>query len=93
MLWRGYPVKLQEYMDNIIQHFQNNHSKCHPTSRWKVDRNYEPLRIVLASKNAKNLLEYLLSESVKDKYIQEFALRKDTFMLEVSKMSWTFLKD
>lgn len=52
-----------------------------------MDRNYEPLRIVLASKNAKNLLEYLLSESVKDKYIQEFALRKDTFMLEVSKMS------
>lgn len=52
-----------------------------------MDRNYEPLRIVLASKNAKNLLEYLLSENVKDKYIQEFALRKDTFMLEVSKMS------
>lgn len=76
------PVKLREYMDNIIPHYENNHSKCHPASRCKMDPNYEPSRIVLTSKHAKKLLDKTIKECVIYKYPQDYVLGKDTFYVE-----------
>lgn len=76
------PVKLREYMDNIIPHYENNHSKCHPASRCKMDPNYEPSRMVLTSKHAKKLLDKTIKECVIYKYPQDYVLGKDTFYVE-----------
>ena len=51
------PKKLQEFIGNIIPHYENCHEKCHHQSRCKQDKNYEPSRVVLTSKIAKKLLE------------------------------------
>ncbi|CAC5400247.1 unnamed protein product [Mytilus coruscus] len=39
-------LKLEESLDNIVEHYCYNHVNCHHTSRCKVDSNYEPSRIV-----------------------------------------------
>jgi hypothetical protein len=47
------PQKLKESLDNVIEHYCNNHANCHNTSRCKRDSNYEPSRIVITNGKAK----------------------------------------
>lgn len=78
----GNPKKLQEFIENIIPHYENSHEKCHPESRCRKDKNYEPSRVVLTSKIAKKLLENTLKGSVIYKYPEDYILGKDTFYVE-----------
>ena len=54
------PQKLKESLDNVIEHYCNNHANCHNTSRCKRDSNYEPSRIVITNGKAKNMLENVI---------------------------------
>ena len=76
------PKKLQEFIGNIIPHYENCHEKCHHQSRCKQDKNYEPSRVVLTSKIAKKLLENALKGSVIFKHPEDYILGKDTFYVE-----------
>ena len=76
------PGKLKAYLENIIEHYANNHSKCHETSRCKCDPNYEPSRIVLTSPKAKKLLESVIRRSTIYQYPADYILAKDTFYVE-----------
>jgi hypothetical protein len=53
-----YPQKLKESLDNVIEHYCNNHANCHNTSRCKRDSNYEPSRIVITNGKVKNMLAH-----------------------------------
>ncbi|KAK7481942.1 hypothetical protein BaRGS_00026850 [Batillaria attramentaria] len=33
---------LRDMILNIVEHYENDHSKCHATSRCQIDPNYEP---------------------------------------------------
>lgn len=70
------PVKVQEYINNSIPHYENNYSKCHPTSRCKMDPDCELLRIVLTSNHAEKLVDKTI------KYPQGYVLGIDTFYVE-----------
>jgi hypothetical protein len=58
------PQQLKEYLENIVEHYSNNHTKCHPTPRSKTDKNYEPSRIVITSSKAKKLLDSVIRRSI-----------------------------
>ena len=47
------PQKLKESLNNVMEHYCNNHANCHNTSRCKRDSNYEPSRIVITNGKAK----------------------------------------
>lgn len=76
------PVKLREYMKDIISHSRNNYSKCLPTSRCKMDSNYVPSGIVLTGKHAKKLLNKTIKECFMYKYSRDYVLGKDKFYAE-----------
>jgi hypothetical protein len=43
-------------MDNIVEHYKNNHTRCLPQSRCKTDSNYLPTKIIIVDPRAENLL-------------------------------------
>jgi hypothetical protein len=76
------PQKLKESLDNVIEHYCNNHANCHNTSRCKRDSNYEPSRIVITNGKAKNMLENVIRKSTIYQHPQDYILGKDTFYVE-----------
>ncbi|CAC5410208.1 unnamed protein product [Mytilus coruscus] len=74
--------KLKESLDNIVEHYCNNHVNCHHSSRCKVDSNYEPSRIVITNGKVRKMLESAIKSSTIYKYPQDYILAKDTFYVE-----------
>ena len=76
------PQKFKESLDNVIEHYCNNHANCHNTSRCKRDSNYGPSRIVITNGKAKKMLENVIRKSTIYQHPQDYILGKDTFYLE-----------
>ncbi|CAC5357022.1 unnamed protein product [Mytilus coruscus] len=74
--------KLKESLDNIVEHYCNNHVNCHHSSRCKVDSNYEPSRIVITNGKVRKMLESAIKSSTIYKYPQDYILAKDIFYVE-----------
>ncbi|CAC5407084.1 unnamed protein product [Mytilus coruscus] len=72
----------KESLDNIVEHYCNNHVNCHHSSRCKVDSNYEPSRIVITNGKVRKMLESAIKSSTIYKYPQDYILAKDTFYVE-----------
>ena len=79
---QGDCIVLKSYLNNIQDHYRNHHERCHPTSRCRRDPNYEPKRKVLSSASAIKLLDSVVKSSVIYKHPEDFALGKDTGIVE-----------
>ena len=53
----GDPEKLINSLDNIVLHYQNNHTQCDITSRCKTEPNYVPSRTILTDPDAIHILK------------------------------------
>ena len=85
--------KLRRSLDNMVEHYKNNHSDCHPTSRYKVDPNYEPSRVVIDNPKAEFALRNAIRNSSIYKFPEDFKLGRDTFFVgRVSTILSTFMK-
>ena len=79
----GNPEDLRSSLLKTVDHYKNIHTKCHPTSRCKTDSNYEPSRIVSMDPAAANLLQdVIITKSVLYTHAEDYALAKDTFIVE-----------
>ena len=76
------PQKLQSQLSNTVNHYKNEHSNCHPTSRCKIDPNYEPSRVVITNPKAEKLLQTTIENSVMYKSPQDYVLARDTSYVE-----------
>lgn len=76
------PEKLKKLLVNIVEHYKNNHSECHHSSRCKKDKNYEPSRLVIADKFSEKLLLGVITGSNLYKYPEDYVLAKDTYYVE-----------
>jgi predicted patatin/cPLA2 family phospholipase len=47
--------KLQESLDNIVEHFKNNHQNYSAESRCICDSNYEPSKLVIKESNTERI--------------------------------------
>ena len=72
------PQKLQSQLSNTVNHYKNEHSNCHPTSRCKIDPNYEPSCVVITNPKAETLLQMTIEKSVMYKSPQDYVLARDT---------------
>lgn len=43
-------------LDNIVDHYKNDHTRCSPESRCKIDPNYEPTKTIIESPAAECIL-------------------------------------
>lgn len=59
----GNPKVLRDNIDNAVEHYKNNHGKCHHTARCHTDApNYEPSKcLITCPKAEKILLDFLHS--------------------------------
>lgn len=76
------PEKLKKLLINIVEHYKNNHSECHSSSRCKTDNNYEPSRLVIVDKFTEKLLLGVITSSNLYKYPEDYVLAKDTYYVE-----------
>ena len=51
-------------LSNIAEHYKNNHQNCHPSSRCKKDKNYEPSRVVIDDSVGEKLLGGVIRNSM-----------------------------
>ncbi|KAK3091924.1 hypothetical protein FSP39_023755 [Pinctada imbricata] len=72
---------LRSSIDNIVEHYKDNHSSCHSTSRCKEPK-YEISRTVITDPKAEKLLKDILRNSTIFKYPGDYILAKDTFYVE-----------
>lgn len=54
---QGSPVKLRQCLDNIVEHYKNNHQNCSVESRCRRDPNYEPSKNILSDSEAERILK------------------------------------
>lgn len=78
----GNSTTLRTLLDNIVDHYQNDHKRCHPSSRCKQDPNYEPSKVVLENPVAIKLLKSVIVNSTIYKYPDHFNLGRDTYFVE-----------
>ena len=76
------PLKLQNQLSHIVNHYRNVHSDCHATSRCKLDPNYKPSRVVITNPKAAKLLKTSIENSVIYKSPQDYILARDTPYVE-----------
>lgn len=76
------PEKLKKLLLNTVEHYKGNHSDCHSSSRCKLDKNYEPSRVVLVDKVSEKLLRNVIVSSNLYKYPEDYVLAKDTYYVE-----------
>lgn len=76
------PQVLKKLLLNVTQHYKNEHSNCHQTSRCKLDKNYEPSRIVITNPKAEKMLQNVIEQSVIYKSPEDYVLAKDTSYVE-----------
>ena len=75
------PQTLQSQLSNVVNHYKNEHS-CHPTSRCKLDPNYEPSRHVIINLKAEKVLKITIENSVIYKSPQDYILSRDASYVE-----------
>ena len=76
------PQTLQGQLSNVVNHYKNEHSDCYPTSRCKLDPNYEPSRLVITNPKAEKMLKITIENSVIYKSLQDYILARDTSYVE-----------
>ena len=76
------PLKLKQLILNIIEHYKNNHTDCHPTSRCRTDPNYEPSKVVIDDSKAELLLRQALERTLIYRCPQDFVYCMDTYFVE-----------
>ena len=76
------PQTLQSQLSNVVNHYKNEHSDCHPTSRCKLDPKYEPSRLVITNPKAEKMLKATIENSVIYKSPQDYILARDTSYVE-----------
>lgn len=54
---QGSSKKLRELLDNIVEHYKNNHQNCSTESRCRCDPNYEPSKFVIKDSDAERILQ------------------------------------
>jgi len=73
---------LLKSLENIVEHYKDNHEHCHSSSRCKMDNKYEPHRTVLTDPVAEKLLLGVIKNSTIYKNPEDFVLGCDTFFVE-----------
>jgi len=71
------PLELKEISLNVVEHYNNNHVKCHPDSKCKTDPCNEPKRIVITKPVAEKILG-AIRKSVIFGHPEDFVLARDT---------------
>ena len=77
----GDSTQLRRSLDNIVEHYKNNHANCHSTSRCQEPK-YEISRIVITDHKAEKILHNIIRTSTIYKYPDDYKLGKDTFYVE-----------
>ena len=67
---------------NVIEHYRDNHEKCHESSRCRNDPNYEPQRLMLTDNVSQKLLRGVIINSTLYKNASDFVYEKDTYYVE-----------
>ena len=78
----GDHLAIRTGMDNIINHYKNDHANCLPQSRCKLDPNYMPTKVIITSCRAEALLRSALQKCTIYKSPQDFVMAADTFYVE-----------
>ena len=55
------PQICKRYLENITEHYSNNHSSCHYSSQCQTDNNHGPSRIVITNPKAKKDVRFCYS--------------------------------
>ena len=71
--------KLKTSFPNVMDHYKNIHDNCHPSSRCKLDPNYEPSKVILTSSTAETLLKNTITRT---SIYKEALFALDTFYAE-----------
>ena len=74
--------RLQAILLNTVEHYKNNHSNCHSSSRCKKDPNYEISRKVITDPKAEKILLGVIKYSLVYKHPEDYVLCHDTFYVE-----------
>jgi hypothetical protein len=78
----GSASNLRMSLDNIVDHYQNNHGNCSATSRCRTDPSYEPSTKVISDENARKLLVDVVRKSVIYQHPEDFVHAMDTGIIE-----------
>lgn len=78
----GDPQELKANLDNIVDHYRNDHVKCKETSRCKRDKNYIPSREILSDSVAIRLLKETIRTCDVYKHAENYVHHIDTFFVE-----------
>ena len=79
----GDSQKVKESLLNVVEHYQNNHTKCHSSSRCRQkEYPYIPSRIVIDDPKAISLLTREIISSTLYKHPEDFVLCKETAHVE-----------
>ena len=78
----GNALHIKEGIDNIVNHYKNDHARCALQSRCKTDRNYEPTKMIITDIRAENLLRQALRKCTVYKYPGDYVLAADTGYVE-----------
>lgn len=73
---------LRSMLENTVEHYKNNHSSCHPTSRCKKDPNYEPSCKVITDPKTEHMLLQCIKKSTVYKDPENYVLGKNTYHVE-----------
>ena len=73
------PDKLRENILNIINHYKDDHTKCHETSRCKTDTDYEMSKVKIDDPKAEQILERGLKRIQVYKTAEDYIYCMDTF--------------
>ena len=76
------PLTLRQLLSNIVSHYKNEHSKCHQTSRCKINGNYEPSRVVVTDPKTEKMLRNAIESAVFFKSPEDSVLARDTSHVE-----------
>ena len=74
--------KLPASLVNVVKHYRNQHEVCHPSSRCRLDPNYEPSKVIITSPVTERQLKGAIVESCIYRDTESYCLARDTFFVE-----------
>lgn len=78
---KGDACALRKNLDNIVNHYKNDHSGCRDDSRCKIDGNYRPSKMLL-SPFSEGLLQKAIVTSDLYKHAEDYVWAMDTYYVE-----------
>ncbi|XP_066300875.1 uncharacterized protein [Branchiostoma lanceolatum] len=79
----GEAAKIRGALDNIVNHYKGDHSKCHHTSRCRLEgEDYESFHHPITNPNAEKKLMEFLHKTVVYKKAENYIYAKDTHYVE-----------